>query len=102
MGPGRRIVHCGARGAPLLSWLLRPDHDGTLPEVRGRLVPRHRMTPAEIAEAADLYRRGLTLAEIARHLPAGADQIRRKLRAAGIRMRRRGPRPGHSTRREFS
>jgi hypothetical protein len=57
---------------------------------------RHVLTAEEIAEAADLYRRGLTLAEISRHVPGGVEQIRRRLRAAGIRMRRRGPRPGRA------
>ncbi len=55
------------------------------------------MSADEVWEAVDLYRRGLTLAEIARSIPAGPDQIRRRLRAAGIRMRSRGPRPGRAT-----
>lgn len=57
---------------------------------------RHTLTVEEIREAALLYVAGLTLAEIARHVPGSKDQIRRGIRRAGIRMRRRGPRPGRA------
>jgi hypothetical protein len=56
-----------------------------------------KLTPEQQFEAADLYRRGLTLLEISRCLPAGVEQIRRVVRKAGVRMRRRGPRPGRAT-----
>lgn len=61
---------------------------------------RRRLTAEQVAEAADLYRRGLTLDEIARHLPASPGQIRLRLLDAGVQMRRRGPRPGRNHQRK--
>ncbi len=59
--------------------------------------PRQPLTVDELRVSVDLYLRGLTLVEIARTVPRSVETIRRGLRLYGIRMRRRGPRPGRIT-----
>ncbi len=56
-----------------------------------------KLSPEQQFQAADLYRQGWTLAEIARILPASREQIRQVVRRAGIQRRNRGPRPGRGT-----
>ncbi len=58
--------------------------------------PRQPLTVDELREAVDLYLRGLTLVEIARTVPRSVETIRRGLRVYGVRMRKRGPRPGRA------
>lgn len=57
---------------------------------------RVKLSPEQGLECARLYVAGLTIAEIARCMPGGKEQIRRLVRRAGVQMRKRGPRPGRA------
>jgi chromosome segregation and condensation protein ScpB len=54
--------------------------------------PTTKLTPAQIAEAAEAYRAGATSMELGERYGVGCDTILRRLRKAGVELRRSGRR----------
>ncbi len=51
-----------------------------------------RLIDTQVAEAADRYQAGATLAQLAAHYGVGQETIRRELHQAGVELRPRGGR----------